>query len=70
MAKELGIEELTTYVARHSWATTAKRMGYSNELIAEALGHEYGNKITNIYLDNFEQSVIDEVNEKVLESLM
>jgi integrase/recombinase XerD len=43
--------------------------GYSNELIAEALGHEYGNKITNIYLDNFDQSVIDDVNTKVLESL-
>lgn len=25
-----------------------------------------GNKITNIYLDNFEQSVIDDLNEKVL----
>lgn len=70
MAKELNIGELTTYVARHSWATTAKRLGYSNELIAEALGHEYGNRITNIYLDDFEQSVIDDVNAKVLESLV
>ncbi|WP_276345626.1 site-specific integrase [Daejeonella sp. JGW-45] len=60
-------ETLTTYVARHTWATTAKRLGYSNELIAEAMGHEYGNKITNIYLDNFEQSVIDELNERVNE---
>ena len=58
-------EPLTTYVARHTWATTAKRLGYSNELIAEAMGHEYGNKITNIYLDNFDQTVIDELNEKV-----
>jgi len=56
---------LTTYVARHTWATTAKRLGYSNELIAEAMGHEYGNKITNIYLDTFDQSVIDDLNEKV-----
>lgn len=69
MADELKIEPITTYVARHTWATTAKRMGYSNELLAEALGHEYGNKITNIYLDSFEPSVIDEVNTKVLESL-
>ncbi len=58
-------EPLTTYVARHTWATTAKRLGYSNELIAEAMGHEYGNKITNIYLDNFDQAVIDELTEKV-----
>ena len=31
---------LTTYVARYSWATIAKRLGYSNEVIAEALGKE------------------------------
>lgn len=62
-------ELLTTYVARHTWATTAKRMGFSNELIAEAMGHEYGNKITNIYLDNFDQNVIDELNEKVISQL-
>lgn len=60
---------LTSYVGRHTWATTAKRLGYSNELIAEAMGHEYGNKITNIYLDNFDQSVIDELNEKVINQL-
>lgn len=29
--------DVTTYVARHTWATTAKRLGYSIELIAEAL---------------------------------
>ncbi len=63
-------ETLTTYVARHTWATTAKRLGYSNELIAEAMGHEYGNKITNIYLDNFEQSVVDELNYKVLAAII
>ncbi|MCB0399330.1 MAG: site-specific integrase, partial [Winogradskyella sp.] len=42
---------ITTYTSRHSFATIAKRLGYSNELIAEALGHEYGNKTTAIYLD-------------------
>ena len=71
LAKQCDINEtITTYVARHSWATTAKRLGYSNELIAEAMGHEYGNKITNIYLDNFDQSVIDELNEKVINSII
>ena len=56
---------LTTYVARHSWATIAKRMGYSKDLIAEALGHEFGNKVTGIYLDNFDQDVIDDMNSTV-----
>ncbi len=32
---EIGLESpLTTYVARHTWATTAKRLGYSNELMS------------------------------------
>ncbi len=59
------ISNLTTYVARHTWATLAKRMGYSNELIAEALGHEYGNRTTAIYLDTFEKEIIDGVNKDV-----
>lgn len=63
-------DEVTTYVARHTWATTAKKLGYSNELIAECLGHEYGNKITNIYLDSFDQSLIDGVNEKVIKLIV
>jgi integrase/recombinase XerD len=67
LAEDCRIEdEITTYVARHTWATTAKRLGFSIELIAEAMGHEHGNKITNIYLDTFDQSVIDEVTEKVI----
>jgi integrase/recombinase XerD len=62
-------DEITTYVARHTWATTAKRLGYSIELIAEAMGHEHGNKITNIYLDSFDQELIDEMCRKVIERL-
>jgi integrase len=67
LGKEVGIEpSLTTYVARHTFATTAKKLGYSNELIAEALGHEYGNKITNIYLDSFDKEVVDEMHGRVI----
>lgn len=58
-------ENVTTYVARHSWATIAKKLGYSKDLIAEALGHEYGNKVTGVYLDNYEKEIIDEANAKV-----
>lgn len=57
---------VTTYTSRHAFATIAKRLGYSNELIAEALGHEYGNKITNIYLDSFEPEVLDAMHELVI----
>lgn len=57
---------ITTYVTRHSWATTAKRLGYSNEMIAEGLGHEHGYKITNIYLDRFDNQLIDQMNDIVI----
>ena len=56
---------LTTYVARYSWANIAKAQGYSKDLIAEALGHEYGNRVTGIYLDNYGNEFIDKVNKTV-----
>ena len=58
-------ENLSTYVSRHSWATIAKTLGYTNDLIAEALGHEFGNPVTSIYLDHYNNEVIDAVNERV-----
>ncbi|MHB8208650.1 phage integrase SAM-like domain-containing protein [Mucilaginibacter sp.] len=67
IAKDLKIDQkITTYTARHSWATIAKKAGFSIELIAEALGHEYGNRTTAVYLDNFDQSVIDDANSTVI----
>ncbi len=66
LGEELKLElVLTTYVARYTWATTAKRVGYSNEIIAEALGHEYGNAVTSTYLDGFNQEIIDNANEAI-----
>lgn len=70
IAQDLSIEaDITTYVTRHSWATIAKRLGYSNEIIAEALGHEHGNRVTNIYLDKFDINTIDEMNEVIIHSV-
>jgi hypothetical protein len=42
-------------------------MGYSNEIIAESLGHQYGNKITNIYLDSFELDMLDAMHQHVIQ---
>lgn len=58
-------QKLTSYFSRHSWATIAKRMGYSKDLISEALGHSQGNRITEVYLDTYDQQVIDDMNEAV-----
>lgn len=65
IGKLIGLPKITTYYARYSWANIARKLGYSKDLIAEALGHEYGNRVTGIYLDNYDLEVIDEMNEKV-----
>lgn len=65
VAKELKMEtNLTTYVARHSWATQAKEHGASLAVISEGLGHT-SEKTTAIYLKQFDRSVIDRINEVV-----
>ena len=59
IGKELNIPiDLTTYVARHSFATVLKRSGVSTSIISESLGHS-SEKITQIYLDSFENKQID-----------
>jgi integrase/recombinase XerD len=57
---------ITTYSSRYSFATIAKHLGYSNELIAEALGHQYGNKTTSIYLDAFDTNTLDAMHQEVI----
>lgn len=60
IAKITGIKaNLTTYVSRHSYATVLKKSGVNIALIGETLGHS-DLKTTQIYLDSFENSQIDE----------
>lgn len=58
--------ELTTYWARHTWATIARSLGVSIDDIALALGHGDGHELTRIYLDEDRQK-IDEANRRVLD---
>lgn len=68
IGKELGFqEELTTYVFRYTYANVARKLGYSKDLIAEALGHEYGNAVTSIYLELFDQQTLDAMAEHILQ---
>lgn len=54
LGKAIGIDvNLTTYVARHSFATVLKRSGASTEYISESLGHS-NVSITENYLSSFE----------------
>lgn len=57
---------LTTYVARHSWATLAKESGASVCAISEGLGHTT-EKTTVIYLKEFDRKVVDGINEKLVQ---
>ena len=66
IGESVGIEKkLTSYVARHTWATVMKRSGVSKSIISEGLGHS-SEKVTEIYLDSFENEVLDAANEKLL----
>ena len=56
---------ITTYVARHTYATVLKRSGVDLALISESLGHS-DLSTTQIYLDSFENSQIDEAMENLL----
>lgn len=58
--------KLTTYWARHSWATIAASLDIPKETIAAALGHEIGNSITSIYI-SFDKKKVDEANRRVLD---
>ena len=59
LGEMIGLEmPLTTYVARHTYATVLKRSGVSVALISESLGHS-DLSTTQIYLDSFENSQID-----------
>lgn len=58
IAKELEINKnVTTYFARHSFATVLKRSGAKIEMISELLGHSNVG-VTESYLDSFEKEHI------------
>ena len=66
LGKRLGIESnITTYVARHSFASVLKKSGVNIALISEALGHS-DLATTQIYLDSFDNEQVDEAMKNLL----
>ena len=59
---------LTSYVARHSWATTARNHKVPLSVISAGLGHD-SERTTEIYLRRMENSVIDSANREIIKSL-
>ena len=62
------IPEISTYYARHCWATFAHEAGVSLDTISQALGHSSGNRTTLIYV-KFDQSLVDAANRTVINYL-
>lgn len=59
---------LTSYVARHAWASIAKSKNIPIAIISEAMGHD-SEYTTRIYLASLDTSVVDKANLAILKSL-
>lgn len=67
IAKIAGIDKvLTTYVARHSFATLLKQMVTSTDKISELMGHS-DVQVTMTYLKEFDTEALDIENRKLLD---
>ncbi len=66
LSEQLGVNgNITTYVARHSFASVLKKSGVNIAIISEALGHsDLGT--TQIYLDSFDNEQMDEAMRNLL----
>jgi integrase/recombinase XerD len=65
VARKSGINEsVSSYTARHSWATIAKNSGTSMEYISESLGHSSFD-VTRKYLDSFEETTRRKTSEDI-----
>lgn len=69
IGRQLGLAvPLTTYVARHGWASIARSKNIPLATISEAMGHDSENT-TRIYLASLDTSVVDKANSLILQSL-
>lgn len=58
--------QISSYWARHSWATIAYQIDVPKDIISQALGHSSGLDVTEIYIQRDEKKV-DEANRRVLD---
>lgn len=66
--KQLELPELTTYWARHSWATIARRIGIGKDTIARALGHSM-HDVTDVYIE-YDAEEVDAANRRVIDFVL
>lgn len=69
IARRIGLNvPLTTYVARHTWASVAHVRNVPLSVISEGMGHD-SETTTRIYLASLDTSSIDRANAKILKDL-
>lgn len=61
--------KVSSYTARHTWATLAFHRGMLVGLISQALGHS-SVRVTETYLKPFEYGRLDDVNRKLISSVI
>lgn len=62
--------DLSTYWARHTWATVAYEIGVPVDIIGQALGHsDKSHSVTFIYIKE-DQGKVDEANRRVIDHIM
>lgn len=67
IANIVGItDKITSYTARHSFATNLKYAGVATDIISELLGHS-DIKVTQSYLKSFNDDVTDDAVDRLLE---
>jgi integrase len=66
IGEKIGVHlNLTSYVARHTYASVMMRSGAKTSVIKDSLGHSRI-QTTEIYLDSFGSEELDEANEGIL----
>lgn len=59
---------LTSYVARHTWASTAREKGIPVSIISIGMGHS-SEKVTYVYLESLDNKTMSDANKKVISAV-
>ena len=66
LCKRENLPPVSTYWARHTWATLAMELETPIEVISQALGHSYGARVTVGYV-NMNVKKVDDANRRVID---
>lgn len=58
--------DLSSNWARHTWATVAMKIGIPKDVISRGMGHSFGLKVTDIYIE-YDNDLVDNANRKIID---